>query len=172
MWPVQDLNAAVVLTGGTQWCDWYQEPRRYHSSREEASTTGSRSVSFLSWPLPVRHNKTSDTVKHIFVSIVFCLLMSVSHCRADLFEDNEIQGLLKFRPWWTKLSPSTEQEGEAGEFKMSLKFNHAIYRTLNMKCLAQCWSWLCYKNNVSTFLFHKKKKIKVSLSETVVENVT
>lgn len=26
-------------------------------------------------------------------------------------------GLLKFKPWWSKLSPSTEQEGEAGEFK-------------------------------------------------------
>ncbi|XP_030584436.1 protein SHQ1 homolog isoform X2 [Archocentrus centrarchus] len=38
---------------------------------------------------------------------------SSDHYLADLFEDDEIKGLLKFRPWWTKLSPSTEQEGES-----------------------------------------------------------
>ncbi|XP_051270091.1 protein SHQ1 homolog isoform X2 [Dicentrarchus labrax] len=38
---------------------------------------------------------------------------SADHYLADLFEDDEIKGLLKFRPWWTKLSPSTEQEEEA-----------------------------------------------------------
>ncbi|KAG7214580.1 hypothetical protein INR49_022974 [Caranx melampygus] len=38
---------------------------------------------------------------------------SPDHYLADLFEDDEVKGLLKFRPWWTKLSPSTEQEGEA-----------------------------------------------------------
>lgn len=38
---------------------------------------------------------------------------SPDHYLADLFEDDEIKGLLKFTPWWTKLSPSTEQEGEA-----------------------------------------------------------
>lgn len=38
---------------------------------------------------------------------------SPDHYLADLFEDDEIKGLLKFRPWWAKLSPSTEQEGEA-----------------------------------------------------------
>ncbi|KAM9362175.1 protein SHQ1 homolog [Symphorus nematophorus] len=38
---------------------------------------------------------------------------SADHYLADMFEDDEIKGLLKFRPWWTKLSPSTEQEGEA-----------------------------------------------------------
>lgn len=59
------------------------------------------------------------------------------HCRADLFEDNEIQGLLKFRPWWTKLSPTTGQDEEAGEFKMSLKI--MMYR-----CSAL--AWFCYKN--------------------------
>ncbi|XP_040015546.1 protein SHQ1 homolog isoform X4 [Xiphias gladius] len=37
---------------------------------------------------------------------------SPDHYLADLFEDDEIKGLLKFKPWWTKLSPSTEQEGE------------------------------------------------------------
>lgn len=40
--------------------------------------------------------------------------------RADLFEDDEVSRLLKFSPWWTKLSPSTEQEGEAGELKLKL----------------------------------------------------
>ncbi|XP_040890972.1 protein SHQ1 homolog [Toxotes jaculatrix] len=38
---------------------------------------------------------------------------SPDHYLADLFEDEEIKGLLKFRPWWEKLLPSTEQEGEA-----------------------------------------------------------
>ncbi|XP_059186060.1 protein SHQ1 homolog [Centropristis striata] len=38
---------------------------------------------------------------------------SSDHYLADLFEDDEIKGLLKFRPWWTELSPSTEQEGKA-----------------------------------------------------------
>ncbi|XP_045931713.1 protein SHQ1 homolog [Micropterus dolomieu] len=38
---------------------------------------------------------------------------SPDHYLADLFENDEIKGLLKFRPWWAKLSPSTEQGGEA-----------------------------------------------------------
>ncbi|XP_040926847.1 protein SHQ1 homolog isoform X2 [Betta splendens] len=41
------------------------------------------------------------------------LAFSPDHYLADLFEDDEIQGVLKFNPWWTKLSPSTEQEGES-----------------------------------------------------------
>ncbi|XP_072238969.1 protein SHQ1 homolog isoform X2 [Leuresthes tenuis] len=35
---------------------------------------------------------------------------SPDHYLADLFEDDEIKGLLKFRPWWAKLSVS-EQDG-------------------------------------------------------------
>lgn len=35
--------------------------------------------------------------------------------RADLFEDEEIKGLLKFQPWWARLKPSDEQEGGAGK---------------------------------------------------------
>nr|XP_046240727.1 protein SHQ1 homolog [Scatophagus argus] len=38
---------------------------------------------------------------------------SPDHYLADLFEDEEIKGLLRFTPWWAKLSPSAEQEGEA-----------------------------------------------------------
>ncbi|KAL6111318.1 shq1 [Pungitius sinensis] len=38
---------------------------------------------------------------------------SPDHYLADLFEDAEIKELLKFRPWWEKLSPGTEQEGQA-----------------------------------------------------------
>ncbi|XP_060926150.1 protein SHQ1 homolog [Limanda limanda] len=38
---------------------------------------------------------------------------SPDHYLADLFEDDEIKGLLKFKPWWAKLSPSTVQDGEA-----------------------------------------------------------
>uniref|UniRef100_G3PDD7 Protein SHQ1 homolog n=2 Tax=Gasterosteus aculeatus aculeatus TaxID=481459 RepID=G3PDD7_GASAC len=37
---------------------------------------------------------------------------SPDHYLADLFEDAEIKELLKFRPWWDKLSP-TEQGGQA-----------------------------------------------------------
>uniref|UniRef100_A0A8C8E140 Protein SHQ1 homolog n=1 Tax=Oryzias sinensis TaxID=183150 RepID=A0A8C8E140_9TELE len=37
---------------------------------------------------------------------------SSDHYLADLFEDDEIKRLLKFRPWWTKLRVSTEQEEE------------------------------------------------------------
>lgn len=48
--------------------------------------------------------------------------MSTCCFRADLFEDDEIKGLLKFRPWWAKLSPSTEQEGEAGKVIPFKKF--------------------------------------------------
>ncbi|XP_068450423.1 protein SHQ1 homolog [Clinocottus analis] len=38
---------------------------------------------------------------------------SPDHYLADFFEDEEIKGLLEFRPWWEKLSPSTDQNGEA-----------------------------------------------------------
>ncbi|XP_039653435.1 protein SHQ1 homolog isoform X1 [Perca fluviatilis] len=58
---------------------------------------------------------------------------SPDHYLADLFEDEEIKGLLKFRPWWAKLSPSTEQEGEAavsfndGEKEQLRKFTNRSY---------------------------------------------
>lgn len=58
--------------------------------------------------------KPSDSHKSFFA--VCFLLTLICLCRADFFEDDEIKGLLKFKPWWSKLSPSTEQEGEAGEF--------------------------------------------------------
>lgn len=35
------------------------------------------------------------------------------HYLADLFEDEQIQGLLKFCPWWEKLNPDSTQEGGA-----------------------------------------------------------
>lgn len=38
------------------------------------------------------------------------------HCSSDLFEDDDIKRLLKFRPWWAKLSSAQDLEGEAGEF--------------------------------------------------------
>ncbi|XP_028262509.1 protein SHQ1 homolog [Parambassis ranga] len=38
---------------------------------------------------------------------------SSDHYLADLFEDDEIKGLLMFRPWWAKLIPSAEQDGES-----------------------------------------------------------
>ena len=65
-----------------------------------------------------------------------CLLTSMCHFRADLFEDEEIKGLLKFRPWWAKLSPSTEQEGEAGQFKLFLH-NLFLYISFNLNYVAR-----------------------------------
>ncbi|XP_067092867.1 protein SHQ1 homolog isoform X1 [Osmerus mordax] len=38
---------------------------------------------------------------------VFCH----DHYLADLFEDEQIQSLLKFSPWWSQLSPDSTQEG-------------------------------------------------------------
>uniref|UniRef100_A0A673C6J6 Protein SHQ1 homolog n=1 Tax=Sphaeramia orbicularis TaxID=375764 RepID=A0A673C6J6_9TELE len=38
---------------------------------------------------------------------------SADHYLADRFEDDEIQGLLKFKPWWTKLQPASDPQGEA-----------------------------------------------------------
>ncbi|XP_035986081.1 protein SHQ1 homolog isoform X2 [Fundulus heteroclitus] len=38
---------------------------------------------------------------------------SSDHYLADLFEDDEINRLLTFTPWWSKLSASAEQEGGA-----------------------------------------------------------
>ncbi|KAM7006588.1 LOW QUALITY PROTEIN: protein SHQ1 homolog [Tautogolabrus adspersus] len=56
---------------------------------------------------------------------------SPDHYLADFFEDDEIQRLLK--PWWAKLSPSKEQEGEASISFMDIekeqlrKFNNRSY---------------------------------------------
>uniref|UniRef100_A0A665UGM8 Protein SHQ1 homolog n=1 Tax=Echeneis naucrates TaxID=173247 RepID=A0A665UGM8_ECHNA len=58
---------------------------------------------------------------------------SPDHYLADLFEDDEVKRLLKFRPWWTKLSPSPELEGEAAvsftddEKEQLRKFNNRSY---------------------------------------------
>ncbi|CAL8337103.1 unnamed protein product [Merluccius merluccius] len=38
---------------------------------------------------------------------------SSDHYLSDLFEDDVVQGLLKYSPWWTALSPSPEQEAAA-----------------------------------------------------------
>uniref|UniRef100_UPI0037E7DF37 protein SHQ1 homolog isoform X2 n=1 Tax=Semicossyphus pulcher TaxID=241346 RepID=UPI0037E7DF37 len=38
---------------------------------------------------------------------------SPDHYLADLFEDEEIKRLLKFGPWWAKLSPTKEHDGES-----------------------------------------------------------
>ncbi len=61
--------------------------------------------------------------------------------RADFFEDDEIKVLLKFRPWWEKLSPSTEQEGETGEFKSS-------WYKLNLHCVVWIHTTLVVKTIV------------------------
>ncbi|XP_014878229.1 protein SHQ1 homolog isoform X2 [Poecilia latipinna] len=51
------------------------------------------------------------------------LAFSSDHYLADLFEDDEINRLLKFTPWWSKLSPSTEQKGES-DFQHKSDFCH------------------------------------------------
>uniref|UniRef100_A0A7N6BVG6 Protein SHQ1 homolog n=1 Tax=Anabas testudineus TaxID=64144 RepID=A0A7N6BVG6_ANATE len=69
---------------------------------------------------------------------------SPDHYLADLFEDNEIQGLLKFRPWWTKLSPTTGQDEEAamlftdGEKEQLRKFTNRSY-LLDKMSRYQAW---------------------------------
>ncbi|XP_072308002.1 protein SHQ1 homolog [Eucyclogobius newberryi] len=42
------------------------------------------------------------------------LAFSPDHYLADLFEGDEVNGLLNYKPWWTKLKCSVDQEGEAG----------------------------------------------------------
>ncbi|KAM3877980.1 protein SHQ1 homolog [Diretmus argenteus] len=65
------------------------------------------------------------------------------HYLADLFEDEEIQRLLKFKPWWAKLSRS-DQEGEADvsftddEKEQLRKFNNRSY-LLNKASRHQVW---------------------------------
>lgn len=49
-----------------------------------------------------------------------CYDTAVCVCSADLFEDEEIQGLLKFRPWWSDLCPDSIRQGEAGELESYL----------------------------------------------------
>ncbi|KAE8297957.1 Protein SHQ1-like protein [Larimichthys crocea] len=69
---------------------------------------------------------------------------SPDHYLADLFEDDEIKGLLKFTPWWAKLSPSTEQEGGAAvsftddEKEQLRKFTNRSY-LLDKTCRYQAW---------------------------------
>ncbi|XP_077582025.1 protein SHQ1 homolog [Stigmatopora nigra] len=64
---------------------------------------------------------------------VEALAFSPDHYLADLFEDDEIRRLLKFRSWWTKLFPSPANEEEPvilfdDEEKEQLrKFNNQSY---------------------------------------------
>ncbi|XP_069020878.1 protein SHQ1 homolog [Embiotoca jacksoni] len=72
------------------------------------------------------------------------LAFSPDHYLADLFEDEEIKGLLKFRPWWGKLSPSTEPEGECAvsftddEKEQLRKFTNCSY-LLDKTSRHQAW---------------------------------
>uniref|UniRef100_A0A4W6FYI4 Protein SHQ1 homolog n=1 Tax=Lates calcarifer TaxID=8187 RepID=A0A4W6FYI4_LATCA len=69
---------------------------------------------------------------------------SPDHYLADLFEDDEIQRLLKFRPWWKQLSTSTEEEGEAAvsftddEKEQLRKFTNCSY-LLDKASRRQAW---------------------------------
>ncbi|XP_075871808.1 protein SHQ1 homolog [Nelusetta ayraudi] len=69
---------------------------------------------------------------------------SSDHYLADLFEDEEIKGLLKFEPWWAALKPSGDQEGGAavsfsGEEKEQLrKFTNRSY-LLDKASRRQAW---------------------------------
>ncbi|XP_049589724.1 protein SHQ1 homolog [Syngnathus scovelli] len=69
---------------------------------------------------------------------------SPDHYLADLFEDDEIKRLLKFRPWWTNLCSSPEQEEElvtpfSDEEKEQLrKFNNQSY-LLDKTSRYQAW---------------------------------
>ncbi|XP_070707827.1 protein SHQ1 homolog isoform X2 [Pempheris klunzingeri] len=69
---------------------------------------------------------------------------SADHYLADLFEDEEIKGLLKFRPWWAKLSPCAAQEGAAAvvftddEKEQLRKFTNRSF-LLDKTCRHQVW---------------------------------
>ncbi|KAL0978649.1 hypothetical protein UPYG_G00173400 [Umbra pygmaea] len=71
---------------------------------------------------------------------VFCH----DHYLADLFEDLEIQGLLKFRPWWSDLSLDGIQQGEEAlsftddEKEQLRKFTNRSY-LLDKKTRFQVW---------------------------------
>ncbi|KAF0035343.1 hypothetical protein F2P81_013101 [Scophthalmus maximus] len=55
---------------------------------------------------------------------------SPDHYLADFFEDDEIKGLLKFKPWWAKLSPSTEQVEEAACACTKLTLSNVMCRPI------------------------------------------
>ncbi|XP_071191182.1 protein SHQ1 homolog [Salvelinus alpinus] len=71
---------------------------------------------------------------------IFC----PDHYLADLFEDEEIQGLLKFRPWWSDLCPDSIRQGEAAvsftddEKEQLRKFTNHSY-ILDKKSRFQVW---------------------------------
>ncbi|XP_065811042.1 protein SHQ1 homolog [Labrus bergylta] len=72
---------------------------------------------------------------------------SPDHYLADFFEDDEIQRLLKYKPWWAKLKPSKEPEGEASISFMDIekeqlrKFNNRSY-LLDKISRNQVWTGL------------------------------
>lgn len=72
------------------------------------------------------------------------LAFSPDHYLADLFEDDEIKGLLRYKPWWTKLKCSSNQEEEAGvtftdeEREQMRKFNNRSY-LLDKTARHQVW---------------------------------
>uniref|UniRef100_A0A8C7LMW5 Protein SHQ1 homolog n=1 Tax=Oncorhynchus kisutch TaxID=8019 RepID=A0A8C7LMW5_ONCKI len=71
---------------------------------------------------------------------IFC----PDHYLADLFEDEEIQGLLKFLPWWSDLCPDSIRQGEAAvsftddEKEQLRKFTNHSY-ILDKKSRFQVW---------------------------------
>ncbi|XP_017282459.1 protein SHQ1 homolog [Kryptolebias marmoratus] len=70
---------------------------------------------------------------------------SPDHYLADLFEDDEINRLLKFRPWWAKLRASTEEEGQCAvtftqeEKEQLRKFPNRSYL---LDKTSRCQAWL------------------------------
>ncbi|KAM9859785.1 protein SHQ1 homolog isoform 1-T3 [Aulostomus maculatus] len=69
---------------------------------------------------------------------------SPDHYLADLFEDEEIKGLLEFRPWWAAPSPPPQQEGAAAvlfsedEREQLRKFTNRSY-LLDKPSRSQVW---------------------------------
>ncbi|KAM9409231.1 protein SHQ1 homolog [Pholidichthys leucotaenia] len=72
------------------------------------------------------------------------LAFSANHYLADLFEDDEIKGLLKFRPWWATLRASADQDADAavvfsdGEREQLRKFTNRSY-LLDKTSRHQAW---------------------------------
>lgn len=116
--PIWWRTFQTAPTGGAERRDRCQEPRGDDGGRKEAGPTGRWEICLFFWPLPVSLGPERSILKRGSTDPWrWPLSPEMCHHRADLFEEEEIKGLLKFVPWWAKLKPSGEQEGEAGEFK-------------------------------------------------------
>lgn len=101
----------LSFAGGTERRDGREEPGANDGGGAEEGPAGGGSLGLLRGSLPV--SRAGRRVPSAGADGPPLRL------RADLFEDEEIQGLLKFVPWWAKPRPSAGRPGDAGELKRS-----------------------------------------------------